>query len=326
MKLDYLKTLSVQACGSLAEIESEHTHLQRQFRCGEYLRYVIGAGGSMHLNRANWCKQRTCAVCCWLRSTKYRLRIFQGLPGLLRDYCGYHFLFLTLTVRNCHISELRSHIRMMESGWHRMVNLQRFPAVGFLKSVEVSRPRDCFYHGVFVGRMGQKLIDRWLVHLQKLPSWNPSAWREYHCEECHPHFHALLMVSPSYFHRSEKIEHAEWRSLWKRAARLDYEPILDIRRVNNLSGAILEVSKYCLKSEDMIDVLGCLTIRQLHNLRLFSVSGAFTDYFSQAAIDAIADTAELGTEHWQQGMPCHYQWDGEEYVLTRLGDSEWQLV
>ncbi len=274
----------------------------------------------MRLNRANFCQLRTCPLCCWLKSTKWRIRIFQGLPGLLSDYPSYPFVLLTLTVKNCHIGELRSHIRMMEQGWKRLSELQCFPAIGYLKAVEVTRPRDCFYAGYFLGRMGQSLINRWINHLEKQANWNPRWWREYYCEECHPHLHILMMVSPSYFETNEYITQPRWQSLWKRAARLDYDPVVDIRRVSELNNAVLETSKYCLKSSDMVDVLGCLTVRQLYRLRLLAVGGAFNDYFSQRAIDAIAATGQLGTEQFQEGVPVQYEWNGHRYRLAQLGE------
>jgi len=75
----------------------------------------------------------------------------------------------------------------------------------------------------------------------------------------------------------------------------------------------------------MTDVLGCLLVRQLHKLRLLAIGGAFNDYLSQASIDAIAATGDLGTEQWQQGIPCWYEWNGQKYDLTRLADMFWEL-
>lgn len=327
MKLTHLKALSLRACESLNQISSEASHVLRQARCAEFLHYAIDpADFSMALNRANFCGRRTCPVCTWLKSTKWRIRLFAGLPRLLTDYPDSRFLLLTLTVRNCHIGQLRSTIRVMEQGWRRLSNLPNFPAIGYLKSLELARPRDCFYYGIYIGRLGHTLIERWIGHLKKQPNWNPLAWRSYWCEEVHPHFHALLMIPSSYFSEGEYINQAEWRSLWKRSARLDYDPIVDIRAVKELRNGILETSKYCLKTQDMVDVLGCLTIRQLHGLRLISIGGALNDYCSQAALDAIAATGELGTEHWQQGVPCYYEWNGKKYVLTRLAHLEWEIA
>jgi hypothetical protein len=58
---------------------------------------------------------------------------------------------------------------------------------------------------------------------------------------------------------------------------------------------------------------------------LLSVGGAFNDYFSQAAMDEIAATDELGNEYLQEGVPCWYEWNGEKYSLIRLAQLEWEL-
>lgn len=85
----------------------------------------------------------------------------------------------------------------------------------------------------------------------------------------HPHFHVLLPVKRSYFGKNY-IKQAEWTSLWKRAMKLDYTPIVDIRRVKGRAKidaeqiesdvreammeqkAVLEISKYPVKDTDVV--------------------------------------------------------------------------
>jgi len=318
VKQNYLKTLSLQASSNLHHIDSEVNHAARQSRCAEFFHYAVNEELMMRLNRSNFCQLRTCPLCCWLKSAKWRIRIFQGLPRLLQNYPGFSFLFLTLTVRNCHFAQLRSHLRTMEQGWSRLSQLDCFPGAGYLKSLEISRPRDCFFAGQFVGRMGTKVSRQWLTHLEAR-GFDCSLWSEHPCEEVHPHFHVLMMVSPQYFQVGNYMDNARWQFLWRRAARLDYNPVVDIREVTDVDSGVFEVSKYCLKSTDMVDTLGCLTVRQLHGLRLLSIGGAFADYFSQAAMDAIAQSGDMDDEYRQLGVPCHYEWDGVKYQLTRLG-------
>jgi plasmid rolling circle replication initiator protein Rep len=327
LKLEYLKNQSLEACESLRQIHSEGMHLMRQQRCAEFLQYAIDPEDwTERLNRANFCHQKTCPVCAYIRTSKLRIRLFNGMPRLRADYPAARFLLLTLTVKNCHYQELRSHIRMMEAGFHRMHCNSAFPAIGFLKSVEVTRPRDYYYYGQYIGRLSGGTVNRWRSHLEKLPSWDYRQWRSFCTEEAHPHFHVLMMVNESYFVRDgdEYLAQKEWQQMWKRSARLDYDPVVDIRVADRLNGSILEVSKYCIKTSDMIDVIGCLAMRQLHGRRLISIGGVFSDYFSQKALDAIAQTGKLGNEHWQQGAPCHYQWVNDHYSLVRLANLEWE--
>ncbi len=321
MKQNYLKALSLAACDNLIEIDSEADHAARQFRCAEFFHYAISSDDlSMRLNRSNFCGLRSCPLCCYVKSTKWRIRLFQGFPSLLANYPESSFLLLTLTVKNCHFAQLRSQVRSMEDGWRRLTHLRRFPGIGYLKSLEVTRPRDCFYAGQFVGRMGSKLAKKWLAHLRTQSGYRSGLWREFPCEEVHPHLHIFLMVDAGYFQPENYLDNFAWRSLWKKAARLDYDPVIDIRKIHDVAGGIFEASKYCVKSQDMVDIIGCLTIRQLHGLRLLSIGGAFNDHFSQSAMDAIAESGDMGDEEKQLGVPCHYEWDGFKYRLTRLGE------
>jgi len=329
LKLEYLKNQSLEACESLRQIDTERVHAFRQSRCAEFLQYAIDSeDGTERLNRASFCKQKSCPVCTYIRTSKLRIRLFHGMPRMLADFPAARFLFLTLTVKNCHYQVLRSQVRDMEAAWRRMHRCPSFPAIGFLKSIEVTRSKDYYYYGQYVGRLSGYNLNRWRSHLEKLPNWNWRQWRGFYSEECHPHIHALLMVDESYFDRrsDEYLDQKEWRNMWRRSAQLDYDPIIHIESANRINGGILEVSKYCIKTSDMTDVIGCLTVRQLHNLRLFSIGGVFSQYFSQKAVDAIAQTGKLGNEHWQQGAPCHYQWVEDHYSMVRLANLQWEAA
>ena len=329
LKLEHLKNQSLEACVSLRQIDTERMHAFRQNRCAEFLRYAIDReDGQERLNRANWCKQKSCPVCTYIKTSKLRIRLFHGMPRLLADYPAIRFIFLTLTVKNCHFGQLRSQVRLMEAAWRRMYKCPSFPAIGFLKGLEITRPRDWYYYGQFVGRFGSRRACDWRSHLEQLPSWDWRQWRSYPAEELHPHFHVLMAVDESYFDKNgdDWLDQSAWQQMWKRSARLDYAPVVHIESVKRLKGGIFEISKYCLKTNDMTDVIGCLTIRQLHNLRLFSIGGIFNDYFSQRAVDAIAATGKLGNEHWQQGAPCHYQWVSDHYSMVRLANLQWEAI
>lgn len=79
--------------------------------------------------------------------------------------------------------------------------------------------------------------------------------------EYHPHLHVLLFVKSSYFtgNANNYISQEEWTELWKKSAKLNYVPVVDIRAVKakkenkSLKKAILETAKYPTKP---IEVLG----------------------------------------------------------------------
>jgi hypothetical protein len=86
---------------------------------------------------------------------------------------------LTLTVKNCHFSQLRLQVRSMEQSWNRFHRSTVFPGMGFLKSLEITRPRDYFYYGRYIGRLGLSKAHQWYERLQQLDSWNPQQWRSH---------------------------------------------------------------------------------------------------------------------------------------------------
>lgn len=70
--------------------------------------------------------------------------------------------------------------------------------------------------------------------------------------------HLLLAVPPEYFAGRKYLSKEKWMQLWKDAARLEYEPIIDIRVVrpkpgsDGLGAALAEVAKYGAKPSDYI--------------------------------------------------------------------------
>ena len=202
---------------------------------------------------ARFCRVRHCPVCQWRKTLMWRARFFTAVPRLLEDYPTARFVFLTLTVRNCAIAELKTTITFMNQAWKRLVERKVFPAEGFIKSVEVTR--------------NQK---------------DGSA---------HPHFHCLLMVPSNYFGRNY-INQSEWTELWKSCLRINYTPVVNVKairpkkNINDSHEALMislcETLKYTVKPETLLSDgqwLGELT-RQLHNTRSVAVGGIFKKYIS----------------------------------------------
>ena len=58
---------------------------------------------------------------------------------MVRDYLKYCWLFLTLTQKNCLVSELRGTILEMNKSFARLTKLQRWAIEGWIKSLEVTQ-------------------------------------------------------------------------------------------------------------------------------------------------------------------------------------------
>lgn len=279
--------------GQVTEILSEGLpHHQRQavrmHQCAEHLNFgwVIDSLDTgevkLRLKHARFCRVRHCPVCQWRRSKMWIARFYQAFPKIYADHPDLRYIFLTLTVRNCPVSELRATIRGMNSAWQRFSQRKVFPALGFVRSLEVTR------------------------------SENGSA---------HPHFHCLLVVPPTYFAGRNYLSTAKWAVLWQQALRIDYTPVCHVRivkarrRSKNLSkgvqdglqaifvdvllSSITEVIKYAVKPSDLvIDADWLLTVvDQLQNMRSVAVGGLFKEYLSDNEPENLIADSEVADEN-----------------------------
>lgn len=234
----------------------------------------------LKLNSAHFCRVRHCPICQWRKSLMWMARFLEKLPTIVKDYPKHRYIFLTLTVKNCDILELRQTLSQMNAAWQRMVQRKSFPAVGFVKSTEVTKSADGL---------------------------------------AHPHFHAILMVDPGYFAGKNYLKQAQWAEMWRSCLRVEYTPVVNVKSVKNtprkratptneesirldgsdasqaildatdaISRGIVEVCKYATKPEDVIGTespsdrewLINLT-NQLYKTRSISLGGIFKNYLSE---------------------------------------------
>jgi plasmid rolling circle replication initiator protein Rep len=188
----------------------------------------------------------------------WRARFIKALPEIQAKYPTGRWIFVTLTVKNCELTELRATLTRMNLAWGRLIKRKEFPALGFIKSVEVTRGAD---------------------------------------GTAHPHFHCLMFVSAGYFSKGY-ISHAKWTELWESCLKVDYTPILDVRVVKSTKGtlddspeasnaamlrAICETLKYAVKPSDLMadpKWLDELT-KQLQKTRAVAVGGCLREFFSE---------------------------------------------
>lgn len=194
------------------------------------------------------CHCRQCLVCAWRRSLVYKARAYKVLPQVVQDFPTARYLFVTLTVKNCAITDLRETLKMMNQSFARLSKLKDFPAIGYLRTTEVTKGRD----GV----------------------------------SAHPHFHCLLMVKASFFGRNY-IRQAEWVEMWRKSLRVDYNPVLDVQALKPQSSPVAllaEIVKYQCKPNDIVlsDREWFLELtRQLHRTKAIAFGGVFKEYFRE---------------------------------------------
>lgn len=219
----------------------------------------------------------------------WKAKAYKILPHVVADYPRYRWLFITLTVKNCQVEELRTTLDAINRAFKRLTELKAWPAKGWVKSVEVTKGRD----GI----------------------------------SAHPHLHILAMVAPSYFSHGY-LSKVKWVALWQQCLRIDYEPILDIRAIakqHDPKVIIPEILKYQVKEPDLVanrEWFLELT-RQLHNTRAVAIGGVLRKYMQELEEepeDLIGKDEE--TDEIDEGsLSFRWQRESKKYLSKRSIDD-----
>jgi plasmid rolling circle replication initiator protein Rep len=269
-------------------------YAQRVSTCAEWLEFRLVPEPSegllkLKLSDARFCRVRHCPVCQWRRSLMWKAKAYKILPHVVADYPKYRWIFITLTVKNCQIEELRATLDGINRAFKRLTELKAWPAKGWVKSVEVTKGRD----GI----------------------------------SAHPHLHILAMVAPSYFSHGY-LSKVKWVALWQQCLRIDYEPILDIRAIakqHDPKVIIPEILKYQVKEPDLVanrEWFLELT-RQLHNTRAVAIGGVLRRYvqeLEEEPEDLIGKDEE--TDEIDEGsLSFRWQRESKKYLSKRSIDD-----
>lgn len=217
---------------------------ERVAGCCDMLALREGPAG-WYLARGSFCGVRLCPLCQWRRS---RIWIARLQAALHPDALPGRLLFLTLTVRNCEVENLRSTLDRISKGWSKLRRRAEWPATGYLRSVEITRGAD---------------------------------------GTAHPHTHAILHVPSGYFGRAY-LKQERWRDLWRDCAGLTYDPVIDVRTVKGKPlEAVLELAKYTVKRADLVNnpdwTIG--VAQAIHRTRAVAVGGDVSDLLTDADDD-----------------------------------------
>jgi plasmid rolling circle replication initiator protein Rep len=253
-----------------AQVPEYARYAERMAECSIYLKFAQKSNpetgeSKLKLDKARFCRVPRCPPCNWRRQLMWRAKTFKVMPQILEDYPKAKFIFLTLTVRNCAVEDLRETINNMNKAWNRFTNRRNFPAIGFIKALEVTR--------------------------------------SFQDDTAHPHFHCLLMVKPSYFTGNYYINQNQWTEMWKECLQINYTPIIHVESVktskpevnDGMLHSVLETIKYSTKSSDFmfddkrinlgqfkpdVDWLVAFT-EQMYKLRTISTGGVFKKYLHE---------------------------------------------
>lgn len=231
-----------------SDTEKDLRKSKRISDCAGYLRFgwyhnTNTNKNEIHLIEAHYCHCRSCSVCAWRRSLMLKAKFYLNLPEILIQYPKVRFIFLTLTLRNCQLSEIRETVNSMSKAWKRFFERKQFKndVLGFVRNLEITR-------GVN--------------------------------DTCHPHYHILIAVKPTYFNSGHYMSKDKFADLWKESLRLDYIPVVDVRTIrgNIEKSDVAELLKYSVKELDIgNDMWYKVLMESLHHVRAISTSGILKD-------------------------------------------------
>ena len=253
------------------------------------------------------CNARLCPFCEWRRTRAWRRRLFNGLEAFGQSGENRVPIFLTVTVPNPPMEDLRKTLGQMNKAWNRFVAHRGFPTDMWFRRTEVT-------------------VSASVAH--------PAAF-------AHPHFHALLLVKPSYFGKGY-ITQDTWASRWSTAMRADQRLVVDVRRVGTRTrgcdsstvgsatpsaankSAVLEVAKYMAKGTQLLEIGESLPEfhRQMAGVRLYGVSKPLRQFIAQGDIksaELLDDDSGLpdAREPDATGIARWFE-DTSQYLFTEL--------
>lgn len=285
------KIRSLQIADSFQRLGWEKKASRVRF-CGSSLAFLVELKtGVRRLQDADFCRERLCPMCQWRKSLKVFQKVSRVMDVVEQENPTLVPLFLTLTVQNCPTDQLSKILDILFKGWYRMTNHRKM----------------------------QRIVKGWFRALEV--TYNDKD------DTFHPHLHAVIMVDKAYFKKNNKdyMETEEWVQMWRKAAKLDYDPICYIRRVKGgkrKHKAIAEVAKYTMKDKDFVknemdltDTLVYFLSIGFKNRRLFAFGGILKDVAKQ-----------LGAEKPDEGDLIHI--DGEQIrgdVATMLEVYRWNF-
>lgn len=200
-------------------------YIRRAFsmqNCGSQMAIQYCEHCGLHRIRStNLCRDRLCPVCRWRLAIKRYAEMVQVCNIAKTEYPTTRYFFLTLTIRNCAPDDLGGTLSAMAAAWNRLLQrkVMRNAVQGWARSVEVT-------YNTRAGSM-------------------------------HPHYHILLQV-PQYYD-AIAINADRFAHEWQTALRLNYQPIIDLRevqegKIGDISGAVCETFKYAIKDKDLQDM------------------------------------------------------------------------
>jgi len=260
--------------------------------CGSFLEFA--KADTLKLISANFCRVPLCPMCQWRKSMRIFFEASKIMKIVEARHPNYAAVFLTLTVKNCAIEDLADNLDRMFDGWHEfMKNKLREIVKGWFRALEITYDGDEYIGQRRYNNAKKYYDDRGIKVGDKNPNYNTF----------HPHFHVIMLVERKYFKGKDYMHTSEWVQLWRKSARLDYDPVCDIRKTRTSTEKrkeVAEVAKYTYKdaeilskrlSDDKQEAVVKNLSGALHGRRLYAYGGVMKEIAAELKLND--DKADL---------------------------------
>lgn len=248
---------------SIAYQEIDSGKAARLQECSTSLVFRRYETGERRLHSMNSCRVRLCPLCTWRRSMRTYANNKRIFDYIAADGKKYGYVLLTLTMKNVRAKELSSSIDSLLYAFKLLAKTVPF----------------------------KKAVKGWYRGLEVTHNVDPLS-KSY--DTYHPHLHVVLCVLPSYFTSRNYMSQDAWVQLWKKCLNVDYNPVVDVRKIKNVSDskAVAEVSKYPVKDSDVlvyddwdltVSTVAALD-KALANRRLIAYGGILKDAKKELAL------------------------------------------
>lgn len=282
---------------------------ERVSLCGDILEFDVTTEGEMKLAKAWFCKSSLCPMCNWRKSMKLSIQTTKVVTEVIRQKPNARWLFLTLTLKNVYDGQqLDNSLKEMAIGFNRLMKYKKVQKnmVGFMRSTEVTiNSKDGSYN---------------------------------------QHMHVLLCVESMYFKNSDNyIDQGEWTSLWQKAMKLNYVPVVHIEAVRDkkkkelskllppgVQSAIQETAKYSVKDSDYLtgnqekdlEVVKDLETG-LYRKRMISYGGLLKEVHKELNLDDAedgdlvhVDDEKDSVQEKAYSIVAFWNWEQQNYYLN----------
>lgn len=172
--------------GKIEENETLTKRGERSLNCAQQ-RYIVVVNGKAHTVFTHRCRSRHCANCQRIKAYVWQMKMQEIIPELSINFKNGKYLFITFTVKNPKIKNLRLVLKCMSRAYAKMFQRKAFRfVVGGIRSTEITR-----------GKSGD--------------------------DEAHPHFHAIICLKTTYFKKENYLTADDWGKHWGECLQSEYE-------------------------------------------------------------------------------------------------------